>query len=80
MKREEVEDTKGRGCHADSTRNQRSQEMNEVKGADRGGGCRRIGRGIAFSGITEKEASIASNGTGGASRQRGGKLESDHTQ
>ena len=37
--------------------------MNEIKGADRGRGCRRIGRGMSFSGITEKEASIASNGT-----------------
>ena len=32
--------------------------MNEVKGTDRGRGCLRIGRGISFSGITEKEVSI----------------------
>ena len=37
--------------------------MNEVKGTDRGRGCLRIGRGISFSGITEKEVSIESNET-----------------
>ena len=37
--------------------------VNEVKGADRGRGCLRIGRGSLFSGITEKKVSIGSNET-----------------